>query len=301
MKKPKIVSSIEEVLSLVDLKHFQKHPHFHIIKLEDHFNKKNNNIFYQLDNVFEIAFSNSKNFNLFVDNTPIELQRDYLLFLSPGQNLRINSDDAKEIESAFIVYFTPHFLGMGESSYQIIKRFHFFNINCKSFFYPETELSVLYKSYMQKMHDEFKQWDNSSVEIIKALLSIILFETNRNSIGSLEVIPSIQTRKDIIAYQFENLVKQTHQKKQRLSFYASLMNLSKVYMCEAIKESTGKTASTILREYILLEATYLLNSTDYTIETIANELGFDDRSNFINYYKKYTTKTPGQVRKTSRL
>lgn len=301
MDSPSIISSIEDILSVWNLRSFQKHPNFHIIRLEDHYDQMKKNIHLRLDGVFEIAFSRSKNFHLFADNNRIELDRDYLLFLSSGQSLKVNADNVKDVEKAYIIYFTPDFLGFGSSSYHIVKRFHFFNINYKSFFYPEKELSSSYDQYMEKIYKEFKKFDDDSIDIIRALLTIVLFKTKRN-LNNLTFSDSRSlSRKDIITYQFENVIKQTQKKKQKLAFYASKLNISSVYLSEAVKHTTGKTASTILRDYILLEAHSLLKTTDFTIETIAYELGFDDTSNFINYYKKYTSLTPSQQRKNLEL
>ncbi|UTW64558.1 AraC family transcriptional regulator [bacterium SCSIO 12741] len=75
--------------------------------------------------------------------------------------------------------------------------------------------------------------------------------------------------------------------------------MSTVCLSECVKQTSQKTAKKILTEYIIMEAHFKLLNTQFSVETIATELGFDDRSNFINFYKKHTRLTPNQERKSN--
>jgi len=62
-------------------------------------------------------------------------------------------------------------------------------------------------------------------------------------------------------------------------------------------KATRKTAKRIITEYLILESKSLLNQSTKTINDIAFQLGFNDTSNFIAFFKKNTSSTPSQYRK----
>ena len=232
-----------------------------------------------------------------MDKKNVEVSRDHLLFLSPGQTLRVDSTKISKGKNTFILFFTADFLDFAPSYYHIVKRFPFFNMNFLSIYYAQDDVGELYLDYMNKIYEEFQELNSTSIEIIKSLLTIVLFETKRRLESSLNTVSQNFSRKSEIAYRFENLIKQTEQKYQKLDFFADQLNISSTYLAECVKDTTKKTAKSILNDYVLLEAKNLLRNTTETIENIAFGLGFKDSSNFVNFYKKYSSITPSQERK----
>lgn len=289
--------SIKELLQELNLGVYQKHPDFHIWKPGNHLDEIPEKLEFQSKDFFEVTFSKGDNAQIDVDQKNIASNRDHLLFLSPGQTLKVDSTQAIKNRDTFIVFFTIHFLNTAPSTYHMIKHFPFFNMNVSSVFYTQGTVSDLYFSYFQKMYEEFHDSSAVSIEIIETLLTLIMLETNKKLEGDLHFIPQQLSRKAEITYQFENLIKQTQQKYQKIVFYAEKLHVSSTYLSECVKDTTKKTAKEILTAYVLLEAKSLLKKTAKTIESIAFELGFKDCSNFINFYKKYTSITPNQERK----
>ena len=298
IKKRKMPSlSIKELLQQLNMEVYQKHTDFHIWKLENHLGEIPEILEFQSRDFFEITFSRGSSTQIDVDQKNIVSNRDHLLFLSPGQKLKVDSTQVTKNRDTFIVFFTIHFLNTTPSVYHMIKHFPFFNMNVSSVFYTQGNVSDLYFNYFQKIYKEFHDSSAVSIKIIESLLTLILLETNKKLEGDLHFIPQQLSRKEEITYQFENLIKQTEQKYQKISFYADKLHVSSTYLSECVKDTTKKTAKEILTSYVLLEARSLLKRTSKTIESIAFELGFNESSNFINFYKKNTSITPNQERK----
>ncbi|MEM6380807.1 MAG: helix-turn-helix domain-containing protein, partial [Bacteroidota bacterium] len=85
--------------------------------------------------------------------------------------------------------------------------------------------------------------------------------------------------------------------KSRLSDYASQLNISKVYLSEVVKKTTGKPAKVLMQEMVIYKAKTLLKQSNNPIATIAYELGFEDASNFVKYFKGQVGITPSAYRK----
>ena len=149
---------------------------------------------------------------------------------------------------------------------------------------------------MDKIYGYFKNLDKDNLEIIRSYLTIMLFEAKRMFIDG-EVKSVANSRFEEITYQFETLIMQTKSKKQKLEYYAGKLNFSPIYLAECVKKATGKTAKQIITEYLILESKSLLNQSTRTINDIAFQLGYNDTSNYIAFFKKNTGNTPSQYRK----
>ena len=73
------------------------------------------------------------------------------------------------------------------------------------------------------------------------------------------------------------------------------------YVSQVINEKLGKTFYVLLSEYRIREACHRLDDSEhygnYTIEGIANSVGFKSRSNFVSTFKRLTGLTPSEYRK----
>ena len=178
----------------------------------------------------------------------------------------------------------------------MIKRFPYFNIHHIPVYKLEAANYASLKVHMEGMYKAFKELDKDAIEVIRSYLTIMLFETKH--LVSLNVLHDVRiSRAEEITYQFEQLLKATTHKNQKLSYYASKLNISDVYLSECIKKATGASAKQLLTDYIIHEAKYLLLESEAKLDLIAFELGFKETTNFINFFKKNTNHTPNQFRK----
>lgn len=268
---------------------------FHIIRLEDHVHSMKNEMGPYRQNFFEISFTEGLNSDCMIDDKRFQQENDALLFVSPGQ---INSWNVKSSDNSaggYIVYFKPELLGAGELSCEVFSTFRFFNLNSMPVYCLKPEQKGIFADLFRRMYEEYNQFREGSIEIITSYLTILLNEAKRNLEPEFRVNGTL-SRAEELTYQFENLIKSEYRKRLTINEYAARLYISPSYLREAVKQSTGKPAFKLIREYQLLEAKSLLLQSEKTVKSIALELGFDDSSNFVKFFKKYAGLTPLRYR-----
>ena len=78
--------------------------------------------------------------------------------------------------------------------------------------------------------------------------------------------------------------------------FAGQLGVHVNHLNRALKETTGKTTSQLIAERVTQEARALLKHTDWNISEIAWCLGFEELSNFTNFFKKNAASSPGSFR-----
>lgn len=84
---------------------------------------------------------------------------------------------------------------------------------------------------------------------------------------------------------------------KQVTQYAEMMHLTTFQLNKITKETTGSTCSQLINEQIVLEAKRNLLATTNQINQIAFDLGFEDPSYFIRFFKKQTNFSPEAFRK----
>jgi AraC family transcriptional activator of pobA len=100
---------------------------------------------------------------------------------------------------------------------------------------------------------------------------------------------------------FLQLVQANFTKTREATRYAELMHVTYKTLNEICKQRCGKTAKQVIDSQIVLEAKRRLVMNQVRIEELADDLGFDEPTNFVKYFKKHTALTPAQFRKQSTL
>lgn len=100
------------------------------------------------------------------------------------------------------------------------------------------------------------------------------------------------SRKEKLAMQFSRLVLEQFRTQRKLSHYADQMHISTKYLTELIKQISGKNASEIINNLVIIEAKTLLRNNELTIANIAESLNFSDQSFFGKFFKRNTGMSP---------
>ncbi|MBE9463471.1 AraC family transcriptional regulator [Dyadobacter subterraneus] len=128
--------------------------------------------------------------------------------------------------------------------------------------------------------------------LLAALLSLIA--------GRIEAVSKDQktkeSRSDIIAREFNRLLKQNYKSWKQPSQYAAEIAVSVSHLNDTVKEITGTSVSMHIQQHSIMEAKRLLYFTDKSVKEIGYALGYDEPVYFNKLFKKVTRLTPQQFR-----
>ncbi|MGE8537566.1 helix-turn-helix domain-containing protein [Chryseobacterium sp.] len=95
---------------------------------------------------------------------------------------------------------------------------------------------------------------------------------------------------------FRSLVRKDFKTSKSPSEYAEILNITRGYLTEAVREATGKPAQHWIHQEILIEAKRLLVFTSLSVKEIAYELGYSDHTYFSRLFSKLEDQSPSEFR-----
>lgn len=145
---------------------------------------------------------------------------------------------------------------------------------------------------LEDIFSEFQLNTQYSKEIIHGLLKALF--------GKLLQIraekPTNYNQPQPVYERFKQLLVKECPRLHKVNEFADLLNTTPQNLNIICRKQTGKSASEIITNQLLLEAKRYILHTDNTINEIAEILSFTDTSNFVKFFKRYENITPTQFR-----
>ncbi len=110
-------------------------------------------------------------------------------------------------------------------------------------------------------------------------------------------VKSKKTRKDELLEEFLLLVTKHYKTHRNIDFYAQKLSITSKHLSTSIKEVSGELAGEWISKYVIMDAKVLLNSTNLTVQQIADSLNFPNQSFFGKYFKRHVGMSPNEYRK----
>lgn len=226
-----------------------------------------------------------------LDNQKIRLDSPKAIIIKPRC---INSIKINRKAKGKIICFTDDFFSLRYNN-NILNQFSFLQRDSKPYFRLNTEQKSRWDTIAKLISDEFKLNKRETQKVLRSYLNIILFEIERlyNPLG---YVKNKNLRQEKVQ-EFEQLIDAHFDSKKLPSAYAKIMHVSPNYLNKICREETGKTAGDLIRKRIIIEAQRLLYYTSYTVNEIADKLGYENTSYFVTFFKNQTNSTPEQYRK----
>jgi len=189
-----------------------------------------------------------------------------------------------------IIFFRPQFFLENQANIFFLSQYDFFEIRNFSELTTTDEIKFERIFNLIKEISEVKPPHQTS--ILRSYLYILIYE-----------IDGIQKKKSLVEIQnplfekFKTILFKDFLKYRTVQHYAETLNVSRKYLSEVIKKSSGKTASDWINETVILEAKVLLQSKNLSINQISERLHFSDQSVFGRFFKNYTGISPLEYRK----
>lgn len=97
--------------------------------------------------------------------------------------------------------------------------------------------------------------------------------------------------------RFEQLVEERFAQWHQVADYAGRLAYTEKSLARAVTAAAGTTAKAFITARIVLEAKRLLVHTHLSVATIAEQLGFDEATNFGKFFRREVGSTPAEFRR----
>lgn len=92
--------------------------------------------------------------------------------------------------------------------------------------------------------------------------------------------------------RFRSLLEADFARHRQVQHYANALGMSDKTLSRLCVAAAGVPAKLLINQRLALEARRLLAHTSLSVQTVAHELGFDEATNFVKFFRKETGMTP---------
>lgn len=202
----------------------------------------------------------------------------------------------KEDLQGYLIAFTDEFLNEQFNNLPKNELIRLFNPHL---FSPTIQVASAprIRTYFDLFFNEFVSNKNEHIKnnISESLFTIIfakLEELKQDQTEHIKPSKSLDT-----FLKFKELVVANFSRSRNADFYASQLNITYKHLNTICKEVTQSTAKSLIDDYIILEAKRRLINSSISSSELAFQLGFNEPTNFVKYFKKFTGLTPNMFKK----
>jgi AraC family transcriptional activator of pobA len=257
-----------------DMLHFAKTPHRH-------------------DCFLILLITNGKGTHT-IDSITYKVRPFALYFIMPGQ---VHSWSFSEDVKGFALFFKLDFYTNYTRERHLGKNPLFNSSSLCNYLQLDPKAEGALVNLLDLMHGEFQNNNPGREEVLRNGLDMLLVRIARYCDQNTLRAPIHSLSQQVARLQ--RLIETNFREMRLPNEYAEKMNISPKHLNALCKRTLNKTVTDLIHERVILEAKRLLAFTDLRIKEVADDLGFNDKSYFLRFFKKRTGVTPEQFRKDS--
>ncbi|WP_447636775.1 AraC family transcriptional regulator [Flavobacterium microcysteis] len=228
-----------------------------------------------------------------IDFVPYEVADHSLFLMRPGQ---VHQLDLQAGSKGYMVQFKNDFFYLQNLPAKELLR----KVSHKKICTLEKENFTRLKTILDYIVTEFSEKQEGYEDVIKSSLSIFFIELIRHRRNRDTIAMTDNSYSQEKLERFLDLLETDITSQKQVSYYADKLNLSIYQLGTITKYLLDKTPSEVISEQVVLEAKRLLLATSGQVNQIAYNLGYEDPSYFIRFFKKHTGHSPESYRNISR-
>ena len=230
-----------------------------------------------------------------IDFEQFDVHPGQIYFMRPGQ---VHGWAFEGKMDGYIINFSAEIFNEFLTDSSFPDQFYFFRgIASQSVIQLNEETAEQAKSIMKAILKESEHQLGFTNEMICTQLISLFISISRCATPLQE--NKIPLHNQLVLQNFSKLVEQYFTEKRLPKEYAAMLYITANHLNALCQDLVGKSAGTIIRDRILLEAKRLLINAQMPIAEIADQLNFTDNSYFTKFFKKHTFQTPEEFRKSS--
>jgi AraC family transcriptional activator of pobA len=231
-----------------------------------------------------------------------EVNRNTIGFIGPDAIASWKSKSKEQ--NGFFCAFSADFYATTWENKHFLCRLPFFQIDGKATLQLSESEMKFYETLFQLMQQEYRLGSPSSAEVIRGLLHAVLnrasadFESCQKQSPNTEAsgLHLLKRFKALFMADINSIKKGQPILHKRISEYAEQLAVSPNHLSDTIKRISGRSASQLIKEQLIRQATMCLVRSEKSVAEISYLLGFEDSSYFARFYKLHTGSSPSEVR-----
>jgi AraC family transcriptional activator of pobA len=244
------------------------------------------------DNYYNIFYYQRGTACHIVDFKPIKVKANSLLFVNKN---RVQMLDPKGGYDGKFLLFTEAFFDKYPDDIKYLRNNILFNDLLEEPVVHVRKGSPIISTFNDIEAELSKPNDLIQYDLLHNLLhNLLLFsERERRESGFNEIRKGEELDYTIL---FKNLLEENFKEIKSVAWFAKNMSVSEKKLNKSTSLVLGKSPKEIIDERVILEAKRLLAHTANSIKEVGFDLGFEEPTNFIKYFRKHVGKTPIEFR-----
>lgn len=234
-----------------------------------------------------------------IDFKELHMKEGEVFLVQPGQVHRFVSSQNAE---GWLMMADSKFVGNGEKCV-----FDNFSLSASSFTIDERrkeelrQIAILLEHRLNDGNGQngdavgFYLIDSVVPHLAEAFIAVIAEAAQ----GQNSLRTALSARQVEIVLAFRKMLSEHLSTHRQPSYYASLLNISTVYLNEVVKKVTGMSTALYIKGEVVLQAKRMLVHTHLSVKEIADKLGFDDYAYFSRLFSQATGVSPTEFRQKS--
>lgn len=230
-----------------------------------------------------------------VDFVDYPVSDNTIFFVAPGQ---IHCFDRNTDYQGVVIHFNASFLVDEESSESVFIKYNVFNAYdslpyCKITADEERRLLGI----VGEMNREYALTGAfAHKDYMQYLLRLFLIRVQRG--GERKERPKLYVTSvaNCTFVRFRQLLEKNFRTLHTVQEYAGLLNVSPRSLATYVRQSAHRSPLQIINDRIVLEAKRQLQNSTLSVKEISYQLGFDDPSYFVKFFKRLTGHMPSEMR-----
>ena len=239
---------------------------------------------------------------------PIESSLSILWFQDDQSELKIDGKSKRFYKNEILFLTEFHkieinrigviqFIRFNRSFFCIIN--HDSEIGCKGvLFFGSSNMPVIkipksdlrkFESFWKMFLLESEEQDSFQIEMIRTMLKRYVILCTRIYKDQNNLIHEEETS---LIREFNFLVEQHFRDKHKVADYASLLNRSPKTLSNIFQKHSSKSPLQFIQNRKILESKRLLGYSDFQVQEIGYQIGYDDIQSFSRFFKKQTGQSP---------
>ncbi|MDE5053194.1 AraC family transcriptional regulator [Niallia taxi] len=234
-----------------------------------------------------------------VDNDSITLKKGELLFLNQHIEHEIEACGNDDLIINFIIqplffqFIFQYLNGENIITEFLINSLFNHTQNGQYLYYAVSEVEEI-QELVEKIIKEETDGSLMAESKMKLYMGLLLIELVKNT-DKITKNQSASSQHFIVVESLKYI--EEHYKNGTLQELAQRLLQSSSSLSKNIKKATGFTFKDLIQEKRLMKAKELLETTDFSVRTVVEEVGYDNISYFYRIFKEKYKKTPKELRK----